>query len=649
MSSQRRFIAQIALLITVLTPSALSFSSSFSPLQGLAQTPTEQLATADRLRQQATVQLKNRQFSAALESLQQALKIYQQLNDTTKEGYILSDLSGAYHQMGDIKGEVEYQKRLIELAHRQGDQDREAVLLRALGDTYTCHADFKNALASYQNGLAIAQETQDQMEQGLVKSEIGNVLYKQGNFSEAEKIFRTGIVTLEDERAEYHRIAQIDDDRNQFYLKLQEETYKSLQQVLVAQNKYDDALEIAEQSRTRALVELLAKRQSDNANPESAIALPNLPLLRQIAKTQNATLVEYSTFYDRLKAGCIGDINAWGQNVKLVTWVIKPTGEIEHRLVDLKPFLQQQNLSLVDLVLDSRNSIGVGNRGLGVMSREEGTQQTQRLQQLHQILIQPIADLLPNNQAAHIIFIPQDALFYVPFPALQDSTGKYLITQHTILTAPSIQLLDLTHKSQQQGSNGTGALVVGNPAPMPLQLPALPGAEREAKAVAQLLNTQPLIGSQATKEAVLEQMQTAKIVHLATHGLLDDLNGVDSAIAVAKSNQNNGLIKASEILSFPLKADLVVLSACDTGLGEITGEGVIGLSRSLLAAGAKSVIVSLWSIPDAPTESLMTEFYRQLQQNSDKATALRNAMIKTQQQHPNPKDWAAFTLIGEAE
>ena len=69
----------------------------------------------------------------------------------------------------------------------------------------------------------------------------------------------------------------------------------------------------------------------------------------------------------------------------------------------------------------------------------------------------------------------------------------------------------------------------------------------------------------------------------------------------------------------------------------------------MLAAGAKSVIVSLWSIPDAPTEDLMTEFYRQLQQNSDQAMALRNAMLKTQQQHPNPRDWAAFTLIGEAQ
>jgi CHAT domain-containing protein len=91
------------------------------------------------------------------------------------------------------------------------------------------------------------------------------------------------------------------------------------------------------------------------------------------------------------------------------------------------------------------------------------------------------------------------------------------------------------------------------------------------------------------------------------------------------------------------------LSACDTGRGDIKGDGVVGLSRSLISAGVSSIIVSLWSVPDAPTASLMTEFYRQIQQNYDKATSLRNAMLTTMKQHPNPKDWAAFTLIGEAE
>ncbi len=192
------------------------------------------------------------------------------------------------------------------------------------------------------------------------------------------------------------------------------------------------------------------------------------------------------------------------------------------------------------------------------------------------------------------------------------------------------------------------ASVIGEP---PQPLPSLPGAEGEAVAIAQQLNTHALTGDRASKAALLQQLPSAKIIHLATHGLLDDFKGlgVPGAIALAPSGKDNGLLTASEILDLKLNAELVVLSACDTGRGKITGDGVIGLSRSLISAGVPSVIVSLWSIPDAPTASLMIDFYRNFQQNPDKAQALRSAMLTTMKQHPNPKDWAAFTLIGEAE
>jgi CHAT domain-containing protein len=128
--------------------------------------------------------------------------------------------------------------------------------------------------------------------------------------------------------------------------------------------------------------------------------------------------------------------------------------------------------------------------------------------------------------------------------------------------------------------------------------------------------------------------------------------GVPGAIALAPDGTgelNDGLLTTSEILDMNLNAELVVLSACDTGRGRITGDGVIGLSRSLITAGVPSVIVSLWSVPDAPTASLMTQFYQNLQTNPDKAQALRQAMLTTMQNHPHPRDWAAFTLIGEAQ
>ncbi len=98
-----------------------------------------------------------------------------------------------------------------------------------------------------------------------------------------------------------------------------------------------------------------------------------------------------------------------------------------------------------------------------------------------------------------------------------------------------------------------------------------------------------------------------------------------------------------------LDADLVVMSACNTGRGQITGDGIIGLSRSWISAGVSSVIVSLWLVPDESTSTLMTNFYQNMQKDPDKAQALRQAMLQAMKQNPNPRDWAAFTLIGEAE
>ncbi len=186
------------------------------------------------------------------------------------------------------------------------------------------------------------------------------------------------------------------------------------------------------------------------------------------------------------------------------------------------------------------------------------------------------------------------------------------------------------------------------------QLSNLAGAETEANAIATLLKTKAIIGKQATKAAIVKQMANARLIHLATHGLLDDFKGlgIPGAIALAPDGtgkDNDGLLTADEILDLKLNADLVVLSACDTGRGRITGDGVIGLSRSLITAGVPSIIVSLWKVPDASTAFLMTEFYRHLQQQPDKAIALRQAMQATKQKYPDPLDWAAFTLIGEAE
>ena len=270
-----------------------------------------------------------------------------------------------------------------------------------------------------------------------------------------------------------------------------------------------------------------------------------------------------------------------------------------------------------------------------------------------------IADLLPASSNSPVVLVPQGPLFLLPFAALRDAAGHALIETHTLLVVPSIQTLGLL--GRERGPAPAAALVAGNPTLVPLrldptsgeetQLPPLPEAGREAKAVAALLGTQPLTGTSATKAAAIAAMPGAGVIHLATHGIAEDVRGegLPGALALAPGTGDDGLLTTADIMALRLRAGLVVLSACNTGLGNVSGDGVIGLSRAFLAAGARSVVVSLWYVPDGVTADLMLAFYRALARTHDKAVALRRAMLETRARHPDPLAWAGFFLVGDSE
>jgi CHAT domain-containing protein len=473
-------------------------------------------------------------------------------------------------------------------------------------------------------------------------------LIAERDYLRAESV--AGLPVLADNLENWRR-RLVDDSEKITALEQGQPFFENLVQVLVKLGSYEEALVASEKSRARAFADLLTARLSSQASGVSEI--PSVEKIRRIAAEQNATLVEYSLASDKT----------------IYIWVIKPTGEIEFRVSDLQP----SDSSLSEMVQVARDSLGVRGRGLFrvVPTRER---QEQPLRRLYELLVLKIDDLLPKDPNASIIFVPQGSLFLVPFPALQDSEKRYLIEKHTILTIPSIQVLENTRKlkTEIQQRLLKDALIVGNPI-MPLvamggkppqQLSNLPGSEEEAQSIARLLNTRPLLGKDATKTVVIGRMATARIIHLATHGLLEyeatrsSVRSIPGAIALAPDSTaaselisqepGDGLLTSTEILDLRLNADLVVLSACDTARGEITGDGVVGLSRSFISAGTPSIIVSLWEIPDAPTTELMIEFYRQWLQTGNKAQALRQAMLATKAKYPNaPQTWAAFTLIGE--
>jgi CHAT domain-containing protein len=190
-----------------------------------------------------------------------------------------------------------------------------------------------------------------------------------------------------------------------------------------------------------------------------------------------------------------------------------------------------------------------------------------------------------------------------------------------------------------------------------LTLAPLPGAEQEARAIAALLDaaqTTLLIGAAADLASVEAQAPQQDILHLATHGIAYGDDPRASFVALAASPGDDGLLRVRRVLGWAgdkgLRADLVTLSACQTGLGRISGDGMIGLSRAFLIAGARAVLVSQWSVSDSATAQLMELFYRVYLAGGDKATALAQAMqtLRQSAEFAHPRYWAAFSLVGAA-
>ncbi|NET61505.1 MAG: tetratricopeptide repeat protein [Symploca sp. SIO2E6] len=634
-------------------------------------------------------------YDEGLPLLQEALTTIDQLENSTNEAD--SDL----RQLGQLLklllpnrqqciGGLEYISSLF----GGNVTDEKAAIFQNLGLNYLGKGDRQKALESFEQSLQISEQItnncstqkvvaliniagvyqqQGKSDQALkylkqaqnanrfpslkppILGNMGTILFQTGQLEEAKQHFEQAIQALETQsepRADINQVALFEKEADYYIM---------LQKILVAQGQNLAALEVAERGRAHVLAGLLSKRLSG----QQKVEFPNLEKIKKVASEQNATIVEYSIIPS------LEDITNLNRedyrNSELFIWVIQPTGKVNFRSVDLP-----QETSFQELIQLSRTSIGVRGRGNNT-STPSKRNSTTHLQQLYQLLIEPIADLLPDEEE-RIVFIPHQELFAVPFPALMDANYNYLIEKHTILTAPSIQSLSFTRQRKQQLKNssppkGREVLIVGNPQ-MPQQgvgpnlkpLAPLPGAEKEAKAISPIFETNPIIGSDATETAIVERMPNAKVIHLATHGLLDDFSGIGSpgAIALTPSGQDDGFLTTTEIMerfgqpgSTPLKAELAVLSACDTGSGDIKGEGVIGLSRSLIAAGVPTIVVSLWKVPDDDTSLLMREFYTNLYEKKlDKAQAMRQAMLTVlndAQGEFNPKAWAAFTVIGEAE
>ena len=282
------------------------------------------------------------------------------------------------------------------------------------------------------------------------------------------------------------------------------------------------------------------------------------------------------------------------------------------------------------------------------------------LRLFYELLVNPVSDLLHEPE---ILIVPDRNLYRVPFAALLNKGGKYLSERFRIRVIPSLSTLKLIQDSPADYHCQTGALVVGDPevgvvfymGTWGLNFKPLPAARNEAEMIARRLGVWPLLGQYATKKAVLEKLNSVSLIHIAAHG-----NAERGEIALAPLHpappgstpgippEDDYLLKISDISKVKVRAKLVVLSCCHSGRGQIRAEGVVGIARAFLGAGARSVLVALWALEENATKKLMSRFYENLVRG-ESASASLHAAMKWMRDHGFTKvsRWAPFMLIGD--
>jgi len=384
--------------------------------------------------------------------------------------------------------------------------------------------------------------------------------------------------------------------------------------VLMRKGKAEEALRVADRTRSQTLMESLT-----SANKASALLSPG-PAPRQLAKELHASLLLY-----------------WvGQNHSYL-WVVTPAG--------LSTFLLPPKSQIDPVVKKYRQAILDGHDVLaGDHSGGE---------QLYAMLVAPARDLIPGN--SRVILLPAESLSGVNFETLiaPDPGPHFWIEDVTLSTASSLAILSSANRRALRQERSL--LLVGNPEPANADFPRLLQAPAEMQRISghfPQTERKVLEGSNATPAAYLASNPGRfSYLHFVTHGIASNTQPLESAVILSREGDSYKLY-ARDIVKRPLTAELVTISACNgAGTRVYAGEGLVGLSWAFLRAGARHVIASLWEVSDSSsTPQLMDELYQGLDRGEDPATALRKAklsMLKSSAHtvFAKPYYWAPFQLF----
>lgn len=536
-----------------------------------------------------------RHWKKSLPFLQKALELAHRAEDLPKEGEISLNVTRVLIELGRLEDAMVMLVRAFMLARRSRNRELEWLVITAESRLFEKQNRIEESARSAERALSMAAEFGSDAHRMVAMHTFARSCILLQQLERAAALLQE-VVRLEEALSRALR----DEALLTSVFDVQVSAYEDLQWVQVQLGRHAEALVSAERGRARVLARQVAERDAATDTP------PDFDEIRQFAAELKTTFLVVSLVRDP------ADLFEQEPQAHAFIWAVPPDRTI--------PMAFHRSPSL----------------------RDASSAADQDLRSMHDWFIAPVAHALPIDPLRVVTIVPIGPLAVEPFAAARDADGISFIERHPIAMTPSIQTLQLAIKREGRGE---GALVIGNPG---ADLPSA-GAEAEfiANEMRKRMATDLLKGRDATHDAVVRLMPGKQLLHFASHAVFDS---GDEASDYGALLLGDGRLTAEEIRGKPLDADLVVLSACDTGQGRIAADGVLGLARSFILAGARSVVATLWKIDEEPTRLLIEHFYEQMAVHGHKARALQEAMlhVKAMPDYAEPYHWAGFVLIGPA-
>lgn len=642
-------------------------------------------------------------YDQGLEWFQKALAGYEALKATPGVARCLNNIGDTYRLQGRLDDATEPLLKSLQLREQNKDRGAVTLSLNNLARLYEAQHNYSEMLEVSRRSAKLADDLYSREEIWTAQDLIGRASAALGQPDEARAAFLASIATLEALRREVAGGEQ----QQQSFLEGRLSPWLDMVDLLVSQRKYAEALSFAEQSKARVLLGALQSGRTDLRKSWSKEEQQADEQLRLQMVSLNS-LFTAEVRKDKPDAKRVGELKSAVEKTRLEyedfetrLYVAHPELKVQQgqapivKAEELAALLPDTSSALLEYVVgDDRTHLFVvtkGSREADVrvytlaIKREELAKQTEAFRQqlasrdlgfrssatkLYELLLKPAAPQLAGK--TNLIIAPDSTLWDLPFQTLVNGSNRFVIEDAAIAYAPSLTVLrEMTKRRQVEAAHASPAtlLALGNPllgsetlkrAALTLRdgkLEPLPEAEQEVKALGRLYGaarSRVYVGAEAREDRVKSEAGRAKILHFATHGMLNNASPMYSHLALAEGGANeDGLLEAWELMQLNLHADLAVLSACETARGRIgAGEGMIGFSWAMFIAGVPSIVVSQWKVESAGTRDLMVNFHRDLLSTSgrtSKSEALRQAALKVMKnpQTSHPFYWGAFVLVGD--